>query len=307
MGETTEISWTDSTWNPWWGCARVSEACQHCYAESLAKRFGTEWGKTADRRFFGDKHWNDPLRWNRAAQKARKPRLVFCASMADVFEDRDDLSPHRERLWDLIGRTPWLTWQLLTKRPENISSMVPDAWYAPRAWPVNVWVGTTVETQRWADERLPLLSKVPAPVRFISAEPLFEHLNLSDHLAYQGSPGANWAIAGGESGGKARPSHPDWFRNLRDTCAALGVPFLFKQWGEYGPVGPPERLVIVADDGTVYQRGDLDYPDGPRRGEAIRAGHDHANLTAMYRVGKKAAGRELDGRTWDDMPERANA
>lgn len=281
--------------NPIWGCSRVSEACASCYAEALAKRYGHNvWGKNGARRTFGEKHWNGPVQWNKKAEAAGEPRLVFCASMADVFEDHPVWETERPKLWDLISHTPWLTWQLLTKRPENISSMVPDAWYAPGAWPVNVWVGTTVETQRWADVRIPLLSKVPAPVRFVSCEPLLGHLNLSDHLEYQGSLGANWVIAGGESGPKARPSHPNWFRNLRDTCAAMGVPFLFKQHGEWmpSPLGRDERggtsEVWVAPDGQVMPWGSLPV----------------AGATPMKRVGKKAAGWVLDGRTHDEIPER---
>lgn len=286
MGETTEIQWTDSTFNPWWGCARVSEACQHCYAESWAKRFGVEWGKKAERRTFGDKHWNEPLRWNRQADAAGVRRLVFCASMADVFEDHPELPPERERLWELITATPALTWQLLTKRPENIMGMVPEAWLD--GWPSNVWAGTTVETQRWAEERLPHLLEVPAPVRFVSCEPLFGPVDLGlqvdhrcherDHITtdvwfqcldcstedrivdwtYPDGFQIDWVIAGGESGPKAQPSNPDWFRSLRDQCEAASVPYLFKQWGEFDEAG--------------------------------------------NRVGKKAAGYVLDGRTHDGIP-----
>lgn len=295
MGETTEIRWTDSTFNPWWGCARVSEACQHCYAESWAKRFGVEWGKKAERRTFGDKHWNEPFRWNRQAESAGVRRLVFCASMADVFEDHPELPPERERLWGLIAATPALTWQLLTKRPENILAMVPKAWLG--SWPANVWAGTTVETQRWADERLPILAAVPAPVRFASCEPLFGHLNMSDHLSYEGSPGVNWVIAGGESGPKAQPSHPNWFRNLRDTCAAMNVPFLFKQWGEWAPVEPDEWQNRRETDHLIRPDGyswPLRQPHG--------SGDELPSTVTVRKVGKKAAGYVLDGRTHDGIP-----
>ncbi len=259
----------------------MSEACQHCYAEEWAKRFGTDWGKTADRRFFGDKHWNEPVRWNAAAEKAGNPRLVFCASMADVFEDRDDLVPHRERLWDLIGRTPWLTWQLLTKRPENIAGMVP--WSGD--WPVNVWAGTTVETQRWANERIPLLCQgaAGASVRFLSCEPLFDAVDLGLIMS---NSRINWVITGGESGPKARPSHPAWFRSLRDQCQAAGVPFLFKQWGSWRP---------------------MHYGDENGRTERVAPFVDGVLPAPMAHVGKKLAGHVLDGRTWDEMPEAVPA
>ncbi len=280
MAATTAIQWTDATFNPWWGCARVSEACQHCYAEALAKRFGQDvWGKTAERRTFGDHHWNEPLRWNGKAETAGVPRLVFCASMADVFEDHPALPTERTRLWELIGRTPWLTWQLLTKRPENIMAMVPACWQDD--WPANVWAGTTIETPKRADERLPHLAAVPAPVLFVSGEPLFGRLDLTPWFAR----GLNWVIAGGESGGKAQPSHPDWFRSLRDQCQVAGVPFLFKQWGEWAPIIDPRMLDV--------RRGDIVFDDDGKEWTA-----------SMRRVGKKAAGRVLDGRTWDEMPGR---
>ena len=278
----------------------MSEACQNCYAESLAHRYGHDvWGKGGARRTFGEKHWNEPVRWNRKAQEAGEPALVFCASMADVFEDHPTWETERPRLWELVARTPWLTWQLLTKRPENISSMVPDAWYAPGAWPVNVWVGTTVESQRWADVRLPLLLKVPAPVRFVSCEPLFGEVDLDlVGLARElaggpvGQRGADWVIAGGESGPKARPSHPDWFRSLRDQCAAAGVPFLFKQWGEWVP---ETHARAPLTERAFFSRRFVD-PEGQDRYSQGSA--------AVFKVGKKAAGWMLDGRTWDQIPER---
>lgn len=234
MGETTTISWTDHTFNPWWGCARVSPGCQHCYAESFAKRTGNAvWGKDSDRRRFGDNHWNEPLKWNRAAQGSGRPALVFCASMADVFEDRPDHEEDRIRLWDLIGRTPWLEWQLLTKRPENISRMAPDLGY----WPANVWLGCTVEDQQRADERIPHLLAVPASVRFLSMEPLLGPVDLLNHV-----DGIDWVIVGGESGPGHRPLNPDHAVSLRTQCRHWGVPFLFKQHGGQYPTSGGDLL-----------------------------------------------------------------
>jgi hypothetical protein len=205
-------------------------------------------------------------------------------------------------------------------------------------WPLpNVHLGVSVENQHWADIRIPALLDTPAAVRWISAEPLLGPIDLTridasskqqpdmvyDALGQRyGVPGRwqapaaaklDWVVAGGESGPKARPPHPDWFRTLRNQCAAADVPFLFKQWGDWGPEWPldkdghllttPRGLgVTVANDGTVYQPGELAYPDGPRYGEAVRAGHDKASLTAMYRLGKKKAGRELDGREHNEFP-----
>jgi protein gp37 len=243
MGENSAISWTDHTFNPWWGCARVSPGCQHCYAETFARRTGNDvWGQAAPRRFFGDKHWAEPLRWNARAEQAGVRARVFCASMADVFEDRDDLVPERARLVDLIERTPWLDWLLLTKRPENVRDMVPGRWLwtatvingagaerVPR-WPANVWVGTTVEDQTRAYERLPWLLELPTPVRFLSCEPLLGPVDLTWWLH-----GIGWVIVGGESGPKHRPLNLDHARSLRDQCTAAGVPFFFKQVGGRTP------------------------------------------------------------------------
>jgi protein gp37 len=280
MGQDSAIEWTDHTFNPWWGCTRVSPACQHCYAETLAHRFGTEWGKNADRRFFGDKHWNEPRRWDRAAAKAGVRRRVFCASMADVFEDRPELAEHRERLWRLVADTPHLDWLLLTKRPENVLSMTPWAWRVgehsdpphhedPIHWPRNAWVGTTVEDQEHADERIPHLLAVPAPVRFLSCEPLLGPIWLRLGVGMR-HEGIGWVIAGGESGPGARPMQLEWATDLRDQATGAGVPFLFKQWGEWRPIEGDEA--------------------------------DELNPHGLIRVGKKEAGRQLGGRTWDELP-----
>jgi protein gp37 len=222
MSQQSAIEWTDHTFNPWWGCTKVSAGCAHCYAETLSNRYGhSVWGPRAERRLFGEKHWQEPLKWNRAAEQAGQPARVFCASMADVFEDNRALDSERERLWSLIHETPWLHWQLLTKRPENILSMVP--W--DDEWPKNVWIGTSVENQVAADIRLPYLRQVPAVVRFLSCEPLIGPINDLDLT------GIHWVIAGGESGVKYRPVDVQWLRDLRDRCIKVGVAFFFKQWG----------------------------------------------------------------------------
>lgn len=227
------------------------------------------WGLGAERRFFGDKHWAEPLRWNAFAEASGERARVFCASMADVFEDRSDLDVCRERLWALIEATPHLDWLLLTKRPQLITSMTP--WSDD--WPANVWLGTTVEDQRRAKERLSHLISIPAAVRFISAEPLLGRVNLSEWLE-----GLDWVITGGESGPKARPSSPSWFRELLNQCMAADVAFHFKQWGDWAPgqgISLAKVRVEQVDDGTT-----------------------------MLRVGKKAAGRALDGEIWDGLPRR---
>lgn len=255
MGKNSRIEWTHHTFNPWWGCQKVSPACKHCYAEAWAKRVGAAvWGARAGRRFFGDAHWSQPARWNAEAIATGERRRVFCASMADIFENRRDLDAARARLWPVIEATPHLDWLLLTKRPEHAAQLAPWG----RDWPANVWLGTTVETQLWADRRLPHLTAVPAQVRFVSCEPLLGPLDLSEWLGKS----LGWVIAGGESGGKARKSDPAWFRTLRDQCIKARVPFHFKQWGNWAPT----------DEGE------------------------------LARMPKRAAGRMLDGLTWDGFP-----
>jgi protein gp37 len=225
MGKHTNIQWCQHTFNPWWGCLKVSEECKHCYALDIAHHYGYQvWGpgETTPRRMFGNQHWAEPLVWNRQAAKQGQRHTVFCASMADVYELHPQLSEARARLWDLIERTPWLNWLLLTKRPENILRISPWG----QNWPDTVWVGTSVGLQKRAEERLPFLMKVPAAVRFVSCEPLLGPLDLSPWL-----PRLHWVICGGESGKAARPLDLDWARSLRNQCEAAQIPYFFKQVG----------------------------------------------------------------------------
>lgn len=237
MGKSTGIAWCDHTFNPWWGCFKISPGCKHCYAATFDKRVGGDnWTPDGPRRFFGDRHWNDPIRWDREAAAAGVRRRVFCASMADVFEDRRDLDEHRHRLWSLIDKTPHLDWLLLTKRPDVMRRL----WPWPTA-PKNVWAGTTMEDQERADARADDLLNVRAVVHFASVEPMIGPVSLwamlagrlrNESLAALGSPplpGLTWVIAGAESGHGARPAQVGWYRTLRDECAAAGVPFLLKQ------------------------------------------------------------------------------
>lgn len=235
MGADTAIAWTDHTFNPWWGCERVSPGCQHCYAEAFAKRTGhAVWGGNADRRFFGDAHWNEPLKWNRAAADRREPALVFCSSMADVFEDRPDLVEHRARLFDLIEQTPHLRWQLLTKRPQNAMPLVPAPWL--HRFPLNVWIGTTVEDQQRADTRVPDLVRIPADVRFLSCEPLLGPVDLRRWIGTgDWPPLVDWVIVGGESGPGHRPLVLDHARQLVAHALTAKVPVFFKQVGGRTP------------------------------------------------------------------------
>ncbi len=242
MGRT-KLPWVQYTFNPWWGCVQVSPACDHCYALSLARRLGTrtfghpvQWGPDGQRGYMPEARWNEPRRWNeRAARKGERHR-VFCGSMMDVFEGRAEQRPHLQTLYALIAETPWLDWLLLTKRPNNVRKL------GPRRWPDNVWIGCTIETQHWAEQRLPHLLAVDCQLRFLSVEPLLGPLDLRPHLG-PGAGQVNWVVLGGESGAAARgPAQAvRWYRDLREQCATAGVPLFFKQWGRFRQEG--DRLV----------------------------------------------------------------
>lgn len=223
MAENSKIEWTTHTFNPWIGCTKVSGACDFCYAEAWDFRFGgNRWGPHAPRT--RTKTWGNPVKWNRAAEGAPERPRVFCASLADVFDNHKSIAPEwRGDLWALIEATPNLDWLLLTKRPQNIERFIPAAW-RDRGCPLNVWIGATVENQEEFDRRVPHLRAVKARVRFLSMEPLLGSVNLDSCY------GIDWVITGGESGPQYRPANPDWFRSLRDQCARARVPFLFKQW-----------------------------------------------------------------------------
>jgi protein gp37 len=288
VAENSKIEWTNHTFNPWSGCVKVSEACANCYAANLppAMRRHAEWGADTPRIPASEAYWKGPLAWNKAAEKAGVRARVFCASVADVFEDRADLDVWRERLWALIAETPWLDWLLLTKRPHVMAR-----WAEAHPWPVNAWAGATVENQK-RTERIDDLRKVPARVRFLSMEPLGGPVALDLH-------GIHWVIVGGESGHRAKPMHPAWARSLRDQCVAAGVAFHFKQWGEWAPIEAPAG-------GGPQGWG---WSDGSGRGAIKQDGHGRPEmhrwkdgLGSHARVGKVEAGRGLDGRTWDEFP-----
>lgn len=225
MADKSIIAWTKHTWNPWMGCQRVSQGCTHCYAETLTKnRMGIEvFGSKGLRRRTGKAVWARPRMWNRDAEAVHKPARTFCASLADFFEDADGPNEWRDEAWEIIRATPWLDWQLLTKRPENIAGMLPADW--GQGWP-NVWLGTSIEDNRVV-ERAPILTAVPAIVHFVSYEPAIgpvDQLDLS---------GVEWLIAGGESGPGYRPMNLDWVRDVRHRCDRDGVAFFFKQDSGY--------------------------------------------------------------------------
>jgi protein gp37 len=259
MSANSRIEWTDHTFNPWWGCTKISPGCGNCYAAEFAGRYGFGWGRDAQRRVFGEKHWAEPLKWNKKAAEARVPAKVFCASMADVFElgatddNRKVMGDARWKLWNLIDETPMLDWLLLTKRPENVPALVPQEWLVE--WPHNVWMGTSVEDQASADSRVPALLKIPATTRFLSCEPLLQSVDLTKFCvrlpATQGienssahavprlnetimpalKAGIDWVIVGGESGQNCRSFQLDWARSIKEQCQRYGAKFFMKQLG----------------------------------------------------------------------------
>lgn len=413
MGENSKIEWTDHTFNPWIGCTKVAAGCTHCYAEAFSKRTGkAKWGEHGTRVKTSESYWRQPLEWDKRAvvwplhvelcrrlgivgheacleawraqdegrdpapDLLRRPR-VFCASMADVFEDWSgnatdskgiavvgenprippgrigalNLDDIRARLFDLIDATPHLDWLLLTKRPENIRRMWSMTLNEQEALGTceqhgidgsprreNVWLGTSIATQSDADKNIPELIKCRdlAPVLFVSAEPLLGPVALPDlwlqctgcrHIAsrelfykreqnphcpncrqnhtFKVLGNIDWMIVGGESGHGARPMHPDWARGLRDQCQAAGVPFFFKQWGEFAPVpqngaaaGPLAVPLNRKIKKSVILRADGDrseYMPHSSRPDAVW----------MVPVGKESAGRLLDGREWNEFPQPA--
>lgn len=243
MSANSKIEWTHHTFNPVWGCVRVSAGCEHCYAETWAKRTGFKvWGPAANtpRRTFGAKHWDEPITWNRDAAAAGVRERVFCGSMCDIAEDHPTTAAEVRKLWPLIRATPHLDWLLLTKRPERLHDVLPDDW--GEGYP-NVWLGTSVESQA-VIERAYALAEIPAAIRFLSVEPMLGPVDLRDLLPDHGcgggaphpgcamcAPALQLIIGGGESGVRARPCELDWLRDLRDQCAAAGVAFFLKQLG----------------------------------------------------------------------------
>jgi protein gp37 len=323
MGENSAIEWTDHTFNPWMGCTRVSPACANCYAavSTPARTLGLTWGPGEERRRTSAATWAQPLAWNRRAAAAGRRDKVFCASLADVF-DNEVPDEWRADLFALIRRTPNLIWLLLTKRIGNAAKMAEVAGGLPE----NVWLGATVVNQAEADRDVPKLLATGGRtlVRFLSIEPMLGPIDLeqitlrafggpqtdlSNRLGdyvqplrgnFTDSPRIGWVIVGGESGPGARPMHPDWARSLRDQCAAAGVPFLFKQWGEWAradqrPSGTAGRYAIAT---SPSHQGRPVFPVDyyPRMFDLF------GGSTVMERVGKKVAGRLLDGVTHDEVP-----
>lgn len=343
MGDKSSIEWTrgddgspGATWNPVVGCTRVSPGCDHCYAFQLHDQRHVAWKRGRMPSAAPQYHepfsrvqllptrLDQPLRW-------QKPRRIFVNSLSDLFHDAVP-DEYIAQVFAVMAAAKQHTFQVLTKRPERMRSLLDSDAFVDRidtvlgvlsedrgwcldeieAWPLpNVWLGVSAEDQERADERIPLLVQTPAAVRFLSCEPLLGPINLgligtvpaawsksyspvSDHL--------HWVIGGGESGPHARPCHPDWARALRDECTDARVAFFWKQWGEWAPYpaalangakppddGPGKGWVV----GFVSANGGVPDPLTGERG------------AALVRCGKHAAGRILDGRTWDEFPKVA--
>lgn len=296
MGENTKIEWARHTFNPWLGCTKISRACRFCYAEAWSKRSGlVGWGPKAPRRRTSAAKWKEPLKWNAAAAAAGEHHRVFCASLADVFDDHESILPEwRRDLWDLIAATPSLDWLLLTKRPENWPLFLPVA--EPRPPFFNIRLGVTIEDQDAFDERGPKLqfaADIGWPT-FVSYEPASGPVDWMP--AFEGKA-IDWLISGGESGHHAQPSHPDWHRTTRDLCQRFGVPYLFKQWGSCLPGnmdGEDERgrAAYQIDE----EHSSIDY-DVLGKGKLVSA-HGYEFIKFPH----KNTGRMLDGRTWDEVP-----
>ena len=248
MGENSKIEWCDHTFNPWMGCTKVSKGCMNCYAErDMDHRWGkVEWGKRGTRIRTGPKNWAKPVKWNKRAKENGKVELVFTASLADIFEDWQArhhdpylLDDWRGELFELMMNTPWLVWLVLTKRPENVLDMVPDIWKVEGLWPQNVWIGFSAEDQSNFDFRIGPALMIPTPVLWISAEPLLGAISMDSYLEYNE---IQWVIAGGESGPGARPTWASWARLLKTQTWRHGIPFFFKQWGEWLPKSEAKEI-----------------------------------------------------------------
>lgn len=320
MSDGTKISWSDATWSPVTGCSKTSEGCLNCYIDRTPpfrmahRKFdGPGIGATTGVKLHSER-LGIPMKW-------RKPRMIFVCSLADLFQDEVPDFFIAE-VFAVMALSPQHTFQVLTKRHARMRSLLNSTdfrrqvqqatlvrvgnrapWLVEPWWPLrNVWVGVSTENQKWADIRIPALLDTPAAVRWISAEPLLGAIELRDEWL-TGERSLSWVVAGGESGPKARPMHPHWARSLRDQCTTAGVAYHFKQYGEWAPTG---ETLTAKDPRTLamHPRGTTAMTtENPFDPFAVR----HPYWEALRRWGKKAAGRELDGREWNEYPAVAEA
>ncbi|WP_163855741.1 DUF5131 family protein [Paenibacillus elgii] len=302
MSSQTKIEWADATWNPITGCSKVSEGCRNCYALRFAERFRGIHAHYFEKGFditLRPNMLDLPLSW-------KKPKKVFVNSMSDLFHPEVPFE-YIDKVFDVMVGAGWHTYQVLTKRPERMNDFMKwrfarsknqfDVRQEPYIFP-NIWLGVSIENQKAADERIPQLLQTPAVVRFLSIEPLLGSVNLkfNESVIYRTTgwqpPLAeytrigeliDWVIVGGESGPGARPMHPKWVRGIRDQCQAAGVPFFFKQWGEWRQVQG-----AMVDDHNIRHKH--------------KHKHSFDSDTVVVKVGKRKAGRLLDGREWNEYP-----
>lgn len=361
MGETTGISWADSTFNIAIGCEKCSEGCAYCYAErdmenpKYGSRFKGAWGPEKYRYTLSDAYWKKPLTWQRKAAREGRRIRVFTSSLCDVFEQHGLIDRERARLFDLVAETPNLDWLLLTKRIERAEQIWP--WKTQDEAPRNLWIGTTVENQARANQRVPPLLRIPAWRHFVSSEPLLGSVDYTQ-IEYRDEDGnrclwdalrgyhevldsnsmdiitsralgdeipvIDWIIAGGETGKHARPMHPEWPRFLRDQAERAGIPFHFKQWGEWLPISEMSEAETnalyesnkKAPQGDEWRQPEIDEAFGRRctvPTDSIQCNGLRGSwglsmdkpAYSVFRVGKKRAGRLLGGQLYDAVPEAA--
>ncbi len=289
MGDKTGIEWTDATWNPIVGCKAVSDGCDNCYAARMSSgrlsNIPEYQGLARDGRFTGEvrvikDRFDQPLRWKR-------PRKIFVNSMSDLFHP-DVPDDARREIFDIMAKADWHVFQVLTKRPQIMQHWVTEYYGGSRPL-TNVWLGASIENDSYTF-RADHLRATPAAIRFLSLEPLLGPVTGLD------LQGIDWVIVGGESGPNARPMHPNWVREIRDTCMTAKVPFLFKQWGEHAP----EAQVEVSASMSTGYLGYCGEWSGPH---ARIWGGGGPRPVVMAKVGKRKAGRLLDGEIWDQYPK----
>lgn len=299
----SKIEWTGKTWNPLSGCSRKSTGCENCYAEVMTKRLAlmgqekyqgllNEHGRFNGVVKFSESDLVKPL-------SVKKPETWFVNSMSDLFHE-NVADEWVDKVFAVMALCPQHTFQILTKRPDRMK----EYFALNVGFPLpNVWLGTSTENQKTADERIPHLLETPAAVRFLSCEPLLGKIDLSAYLDKNSfshddgkasiyTPKISWVIAGGESGSRARPAHPEWVRLLRDQCVSAKVSFFFKQWGTFQPIDEPWKQDSPKPCAVNERWMNLD------------GGHSfHGDdVWRMRRASKKVSGRNLDGRVWDEMP-----
>jgi protein gp37 len=311
MAATSKIEWTTMTYNPWAGCSKVSPGCANCYAERMAKRLKAM-GVPHYQDVVDENGWTGEVRpgpWPpKFPGEAAGPKMIFVGSMTDVFHEQVPLNVIENLFFHMLASGGHNTFQILTKRIDRAVEFFSH--FKLNRNP-KFWIGVSVCNQAEANEKIPELLKINAAVRFVSVEPMLGPVDVTweyDYLDTVGDvqqaeripDGIHQVICGGESGPGARPMHPDWARNLRDQCVAADVPFFFKQWGEwaaFSSVGDdPDsngRTAMARIDGSVV----VDWQPEP----------DNVGAIPLARIGKKKAGRELDGRLWDQYPAEGGA